>query len=240
MGVKGGRKHVKKMAAPGSWPLPRKTEVWTTKPSPGPHGTEESLALMTVLKDVLKVTDNAREAKKLIKNGEILVDGKIVKETSYPVGFMDVVSMPRTNANYRVIYDRKSRIALQPVDKAETSFKLCRIDRKFNSKKGKMQLGLHDGRNVVADKKEYRRSDVLKISLPEQKIMDRFAFENGATAFVIGGSHAGRVGKIAEVKEGTDQREALVTLEADGEKFIAPKRLVFIVGRDSPEIKIGA
>jgi small subunit ribosomal protein S4e len=240
MSVKGGKRHVKKRAAPSSWPLPRKGDVWTTKPAAGAHGTEESMALLTIVRDMLKLTDNSREAKKLIKAGEILIDGKVVSDPSYAVGLMDVVTIPKNNSYYRVIYDKKSRIALQTIGKAESSFKLCRIEDKLNTKKGRTTLGLHDGRNIVVEKGEYRPGDVLKMAVPKQKIMERFALEAGATAFVIGGAHAGMVGKITEVRPGTMMRDSLVSLESDGEKFVTPKRLIFIVGKESSEIKIGA
>lgn len=60
------KKHIKRMAAPKSWAVPRKTSHWITKPSPGPHGTQESMPLLAVVRDMLKLCDNSREARFII------------------------------------------------------------------------------------------------------------------------------------------------------------------------------
>jgi hypothetical protein len=35
----------------------------------------------------------------------IQVDGKVRTDKTYPAGFMDVVSIPKTNENFRLLYD---------------------------------------------------------------------------------------------------------------------------------------
>jgi len=236
MGSKGGRKHIKKLGAPKSWNIQRKDSIWVAKPRAGPHALEGSLAVTTVLTIVLKKAGTIREAEKLVKTGEIFVDGKVVKDPKFPVGFMDVISIPKIDESHLVVYDKYSRIKLQKLDK-EQKFKLCRIEAKNVIRKNKKQIGLHDGRTIIVDK-EYRTGDVLKISVPDQKIMDHFEFKKGNTAYVMGGKHAGKTAKIKEEFKGTASREALVILESGGETFSAPKRYLFIIGKDKPEIVI--
>ena len=88
MAIKGPRKHLKRLAAPANWQLPRKERTFTVRPSPGPHSMDKSLPLLLVVRDTLKYADNAREAKKIIQMGKILIDGVKRKEyriTSYNV-----------------------------------------------------------------------------------------------------------------------------------------------------------
>ncbi|HUR25557.1 MAG TPA: S4 domain-containing protein, partial [Candidatus Thermoplasmatota archaeon] len=84
-------KHLKRLAAPRSWVIPRKTNVYTTKPRPGAHPLERALPLGTVVRDFLKLAATGREAARVIGAGDVTVDGRIVKDAKFAVGFMDVV-----------------------------------------------------------------------------------------------------------------------------------------------------
>ena len=72
----GSRKHLKRYKSPKHWPIDPKEDKWTVKPSAGPHAIESSLPLLIVIRDILGLADNSREAKRIINNGEILVDGE--------------------------------------------------------------------------------------------------------------------------------------------------------------------
>ena len=108
--------------------------------------------LLIVVRDILKVADNAREAKIIINNGDILVDGRARKDYKYPVGFMDVIEIPKSEKVYRVLPDHKGRLVLHSISKKNAEFKLCMITDKTTIKGGKTQLNLHDGRNSIVDK----------------------------------------------------------------------------------------
>ena len=107
-------KHLKRLAAPRSWAIPRKTNVYTTKPRPGAHPIERALPLATVIRDMLKLTETGREARRIIGAGEVHVDGRVVKEPKFAVGFMDVVSVAKLGKAWRVIVDEKARLRLAP------------------------------------------------------------------------------------------------------------------------------
>ena len=103
------KKHLKRLAAPRSWPLPRKTQKWVVRPSPGPHPQEWAIPLGVVLRDILGHCDTGREAKRIIGSREILVDGKPVTSHKHPVGLMDVVSVPAVKEHYRFLLDNSFR-----------------------------------------------------------------------------------------------------------------------------------
>src|SRR5207237_10669148 len=86
-GGKGMSKHLKRLASPRSWVIPRKTNVYTTKPRPGAHPVERALPLATVVRDFLKLTETGREARRVIGAGEVQVDGRTVKDAKFAVGF---------------------------------------------------------------------------------------------------------------------------------------------------------
>mgnify|MGYP001765319390 CR=1 FL=1 len=229
------KKHIKRMAAPSSWAIPRKTTYWVTKPSPGPHGTEDAVPLLAVVRDMLKLCDNSREARFIIGSRMITVDGKVVTDYKFPVGLMDVVTVTKTKQSYRMLVDYKSRLKLVPVDDTEKGWKLARIDCKTVVKKGKVQLNLHDGRCILLPKDQYKSGDVLKIEVPSQKIMKAFKLEKGNLAFLVGGSHPGTVQTIEDYQVGRGSSANLVSFK---EGFSTVTDNVFVVGDKTPEINL--
>ena len=95
MAKMGSRKHLKRYKAPKSWPIHPKEDTWTVKPSAGSHSINDSIPLTLVIRDVLKLADNSREAKRIINSGNVLVDGRVVKDYKFPVGFMDIIEIPK-------------------------------------------------------------------------------------------------------------------------------------------------
>ena len=95
--------HMKRLAAPRKWPIQRKVSVWITKQSAGAHSVETSMSAVTVLRDLVGACDTAREAKKIIGNREMFVNGKAVKNPKAPVGFMDVITVPKMNLAFRML-----------------------------------------------------------------------------------------------------------------------------------------
>ena len=116
--------HMKRLAAPRTWPLKRKVSVWVTKQSAGAHSIEDSMSAVTVLRDMVGACDTAREAKRIIGNREMFVDGKAVKNPKAPVGFMDVISIPKMNLNYRMLITDKGKLALVPIDADEAVWEI--------------------------------------------------------------------------------------------------------------------
>lgn len=229
------KKHIKRMAAPKSWAIPRKTSHWVTKPSPGPHRAERSMPLLSVVRDMLGLCDNSREARLIIGSRGIAVDGRIVTDYKFPVGLMDVVTVLKAKQSYRMMVDYKARLKLVPVTDNEKGWKLARIDGKKVVAGGKVQLNLHDGRCILLPKDQYKTGDVLKIELPAQKVVKAIKLEKGNLVFVLGGSHPGSVQTIEEYKVGRGSSSNVITFK---EGFSTVKENVFVIGEKTPEVKV--
>jgi small subunit ribosomal protein S4e len=238
MAKMGSRKHLKRFKSPKHWPIHPKEFTWTVKPSPGPHSIEGSLPLLIIVRDILQVADNAREARIIINNGEVLVDGRIRKDYKFPVGFMDVIQLPKSGKTYRVLPDERGRLILHPIEKENTEFKLCRIEDKTTIKGGKIQLNLHDGRNHLAEG-DYKPGDVVVLQVPEQEIKDHIIFENGVIGLVTGGKHIGEKGKVKDINITRSSMRNTVIIESDdGNTFQTLKEYVFVMGKDKPLISL--
>ena len=238
MARKGGRKHMKRYAAPRALKLPRKSLVWTIKAAPGPHPSESAIPLRLILRDYLSIARTAKEADSALAAGNVLVDGKIRRNPDYPVGIMDVVQFPILDRSYRVFLDHRGRLILSEIDRAEATVKLCKIMRKQIVRGKKVQLTFHDGKTLVGDFNEFKPGDVVKVALPDTKALERFPFEIGAMAMVIGGKNVSRIGKIAEIKLIAGTQPNIVTLKTNGETFQAPEHYVFVVGGEKPAITL--
>jgi small subunit ribosomal protein S4e len=231
----GMSKHMKRVAMPRSWKLPKKTHVWVAKPSPGPHPIERSLPLLIILRDMLEYCRNKKEAMSIISGREIMIDGTIVTNAKHPVGLMDVITIKKTKESFRLMLDRKGKLRLVQITDKEAKWKLARIEDKTTIRDGKTQLNLHDGRNILIDKSEYSTGDVLRIEVPEQKINGMLPFKKGSVALLIGGKHVGELGTIEKYEVLRNPKENLVHFI---EGFSTVKKHVFVVGKEKTEVPL--
>ncbi|MEM3442650.1 MAG: 30S ribosomal protein S4e [Candidatus Bathyarchaeia archaeon] len=248
MGKKGESKGLKRKPAPRFWPIHRKENEWIVRPSPGPHAIEKSLPIAIILRDIIRLAKTRKEAKMIVANGKVYVDGKIRREDNFPVGLMDVMSIPDADKYFRILPAEKGLI-LQPINKEETAFKLCRIENKTVLRNGQIQLNLHDGSNIqikVADPKNpienvYKTFDTVKINLPDRQILEYIKMKEGCYAIITGGKNVGKYGKIIEIEsvKGKKRRNSLVTIEDwKGNKYQTILNFTFAVGEANPVIAL--
>ncbi|MGQ9514541.1 MAG: 30S ribosomal protein S4e [Thermoproteota archaeon] len=241
MGSKGGSRHLKRMAAPRSWLIQRKEKKFAEKPSPGPHPLESSITLGHLLTSIIKYCKTKKEARRIIVEGLVRVDGLIRRKTDFPIGLMDVVEFPTFGDAYRILIDSKQRLIPVKIGTEEKSFKLCRIKNKTTVKGGLISYGLHDGRTYMAPKEEENFSPgwSLKISLPEGNLQGHIPLREGVVAGAIAGKNCGRWGVVEEIIPSTAEAEGLVRINSfQGGQYLTPLRYVFVVGDDKPWIKL--
>jgi len=242
MARKGAKRHLKRLAAPSQWYLPRKTYKWAVRPRPGPHSMKTSIPLIYIVRDYLGYAKTAREARKILNEGKVLVDGRVRKDYKFPVGIMDVVSIPETGEHYRVLPNRIGKLILHPISEEEAKLKPLRISNKRMVKGAKVQLNLHDGSNhlVTMDEKDkYRTAYTVLMKVPEREVVEVIPFEVGAYVFVTQGKNVARKGKIVEVRQFPMGWPDVVTIEDEnGELFDTLKEYAFVIGKEKPEISL--
>jgi small subunit ribosomal protein S4e len=171
------------------------------------------MPLNIVIRDVIGLARSTREVRTILHNGLAKVDGRIVKDTRRGVGVMDVLTLGEEN--YRCVLDTNGRLRYRPISAAEAGWKVCRVEGKSTIKGGKTQVHLHDGRNIIVDDaSEHKTGDSLKISLPEQKVLEHIKFGEGTRCMLVGGVH---VGKLADVTDVIVKRSSMSNeVEFDG------------------------
>ena len=222
--------HLKRLATPRQWRILRKANKYITRPNPGAHSFELCMSLNTILIQLGKA-QNKKEVKYLLQRGEVFVNGKKIHEEKLPVGFMDILSFPKTKENFRVTITNKG-LEIKPIKEPESKTKLVKITGKSNIAKGKTQLHTLDGRNINIDNDLYKVGDSLIIELPSQKIKDHLKLENNCTLFLYKGAHTGTIGK-AEKVEGRK-----IFFSSGKEKYETRRGYAFVIGKEKPVITI--
>jgi len=247
LGKKGKTARMKRKPAPRFWPIHRKEMPWIVKPSPGGHSQDNCLSLTLVLRDILGIAQTRKEGKLILAQSKVLVDSKVVQKDDFPVGLMDVISMPDAGKYYRVLPSDKG-LVLSPINKEESNFKLVRVENKNTTKKG-VQISLHDGSNLfvkVADPKHpeevtYSTFDILKMKFPEKQVVQSLKTKEGNLAIITGGKNIGKQGKIVEIEktEAKKRRQALVVIEdTSGVRYQTILDFIFSIGEAEPLIGV--
>jgi len=226
------KRHLKTIAAPKSWPIKRKEHVYIMKPNPGAHKIEESMPIAIILK-LLNQIKTTREAKYLINQRKISVNGKPVKEMKFPAGLFDVVSF--SDKFFRILYDKRGKLIFKEIGKSEADILLYRIKNKTKLKNNKLQLNFYNGANIIVDKDEYNTNDVLVIS--NMKVKEKIPFEKNFLVYVIKGKHLGSIAKIEEVHQAPPLNK-LTKVSIDKMKVDLPKDYLFVVGKSSSIITL--
>lgn len=224
------KNHLKRIATPRTWSILRKTETFVTRPNPGAHTYLFGTSLNTLLKEYLGVATTRKEVKKILHDKACLVDGKVRHDERFIVGFLDVVSFPSTKKHYRIILNKKGKLAAVDIKEAESTLKVVKIKNKHNLKGGKTQISTSDGRVIVIDKDNYQVGDSLLIELPSQAIKEHFTLTQGVIAVAMKGKHAGELGEISKIEED------VVTINAKEGDFVTRKSNVFITGNKKASI----
>jgi small subunit ribosomal protein S4e len=225
------KRHLKRINAPKTWKIQRKGVKFTTKANPGGMSKILTMPVANVLKYELKVANSIKEVKHLIFTGEVLVNGRKITDYRNPLCFTDVLSLPRIDRHYRLVIDTNGILRLLFITKEEAALKVVKIIGK-TFVKGKIQLNLLDGRNVLFDKHHYKVKDSVVLTLPEQIVKEHLSFEKGALVLLYHGKHIGKVGKISDMKKDS------IIIKTKDEEFETKADYALVIGKDHPMVNM--
>lgn len=223
--------HLKSLAAPKSWPIKRKERVWVAKAIPGAHSSQIAMPLVVVLRDILNVVENKKEAKYAINEGLVKVNNRKVKDVKLPVGLFDVISVEKTNKYYRISLNKKRKLFCIEIDKKEANLIPLKIRKKRLIKKGLIQLNFTNGWNLNVKEKAYSLKDTVILDLSSNKIVDHLPLKEGNMVFLSGGKHAGSFAVIDKIESGVILKEGKKTWKGT-------KKYIFVIGKKAPIIKL--
>jgi len=226
------KRHIKRISAPRTWKLMRKEKTFISRPNPGvklSHG----ISITVIFRDMLKRAKTAKEAKRLLLNNDILVNKKKIVDEKLMVGLLDAISIPKTNENFRLIFDEKGKISLTEISEKESNLKVSKIQNKTKVKGGKTQLNLSDSRNMLIDKDEYKTGDSLLLEFPGQKIKQQIKMEKNAVVYLLGGKKVGSVGTVEDIHE----KDIKIKLKSK-EVITTLKKYALVIGKEKQLISV--
>ena len=206
---------------------------YAPRPSTGPHKLRESLPLVIFLRNRLKYALNTREVNAVLKQEHVKVDGKVRTDSTYPAGFMDVITIGAMNEHFRLIYDVKGRYAVHRITAEEAAYKLCKVKKVLLGKKGIPYVVTHDGRTIRYPDPLIRANDSVKVDLATGKIEDFIKFETGRLVMVTGGRNIGRVGVITHKERHDGGFDIVHIKDALENTFVTRLTNVFIIGTEA-------
>ena len=229
--------HIKRLAAPKTWPIKRKKTKWVTRPNPGSHPLERCLSLNFVLKEMLQYAKTSREVKKILNQEKISVDSKVRKDPHFPVGLLDVLTIKDTNEHFRVFLNKKGKLMLHKIKKEESTMKLRKLINKTIVKRKKIQLNFYDGTNKIVSTDGYKVADTIVFTLTKNEIQDHLKCEKGAFVYIIDGKQIGDFGVIESISKPSLHQQKIICSRGK-EKFETLKKYAFVIGKEKPIISL--
>ncbi|MBI4151431.1 30S ribosomal protein S4e [Candidatus Woesearchaeota archaeon] len=225
------KNHLKQITSPKTWALPRRGNVFITRPLPSGHPLHGGMPLGVLIRDTLQLAQTMSEVKKILHGKDVLVDGKRRKDPHFLVGLFDTLSFPSLEKHYRMVLDAQGHLALVPIKKEEASLKLGKIVGKSMGRKGQIQYHLHDGRNV-ASTQPLAVGDSILLSVPGQKIEKALPLKEGAHILIDSGKNAGQMGTLTRL---SGKESAYSSPDGDVETVT---KYLFVLGEKEPAVTV--
>eukprot|EP00158_Paraphelidium_tribonemae_P000837 Partr_v1_DN23522_c0_g1_i1_m14207 putative ribosomal protein S4 len=211
--------------------LDKLTGTWAPRPSAGPHKLRECMPLIVFLRNRLKYALTKKEVQSILMQRLVKVDGKVRTDTTYPSGFMDVISIEKTGENFRLIYDVKGRFTIHRITAEEAAYKLCKVKKVLIGAKGIPYAVTHDGRTLRYPDPLIKANDTVKLDVATGKITDFIKFDTGNVCYITGGRNMGRIGVITHRERHHGGFDIVHVKDALEHTFATRLSNVFVMGK---------
>jgi len=237
--ARGPKKHMKRVYAPSHWMMDKLKGDWAPRPSTGPHKLRECMPLAVLLRNRLKYALTYKEVKQICMQRFVKVDNKIRTDVCFPTGFMDVVTLEKTNQHFRMLYDTKGRFIVHQIHKDEANYKLCKVYQAKFGEGGCPYVVTHDGRTVRFPDPAIKVNDTIMLDNTTGKITNHLKFEIGKMCMLKGGNNIGRVGTITHLEKHPGSYEIVHIKDSKDEAFTTRLQNVMVIGENgSPWISL--
>ncbi len=187
--------HLKRQRAPKNWPIKRKGTAYVVRPN---FDIKKGIPILIILRDILKITQNRKEAKKALHSKHILVNNKIARDEKNIAVLFDVIKIIPLKKYYRMDLSENGKFTLKEIKENESNYKISKIINKKTLKNKKTQLNLSDGRNFLSDIKCNTNDSVL-VNLDKREIEKCLPLKEKKQVIIFAGKHAGERGIINKI-----------------------------------------
>lgn len=189
-------RHLKRHAMPTSWPIKRKNITFIAKPNAGSHKRDYVTSVVVLLRDVLDYAKTSKDAKYIVHNQEVLVNGKKVTDIRTAVGMFDIFEISQIKEKFTLLFDEFGRIKLVPT-KDDLIF--LKVSKKTLTSGGKGQLNFMNGFNLIVDEKKFKEAkvnDTIIYDYSKKKISKVLSLKEKAFVYVFDGKFKGQFGEV--------------------------------------------
>ncbi|RUS25527.1 40S ribosomal protein S4 [Jimgerdemannia flammicorona] len=195
------------------------------------HKQRECLPLVIFLRNRLKYALTGKEVQSILMQRLVKVDGKVRTDTTFPAGFMDVITIDKTGENFRLVYDVKGRFTIHRITAEEAKYKLLKVKKVQIGAKAIPFVVTHDGRTLRYPDPLIKVNDTLKFDLETGKVSEFIKFEVGNVATITGGRNMGRVGVITHRERHIGGFEIVHVKDVLDRQFATRVSNVFVIGQ---------
>jgi len=195
--------HLKRQKVAKSWPIYRKGTKYVVRPR---VDIKKGIPVLIVLRDMLKIVQNRKEAKRAIHMKHVLLNNKPVTDERTSILLFDVLTLIPLKKSYRIGLSGNKKIEVNEIKEKESNNKIAKIIDKKILKGKKTQLNLSDGKNFLSNI-QCNINDSVLINFKEKKIEKCIPLKENSEAFVFAGKHAGEKGVVKKINIGKKMAE---------------------------------
>jgi small subunit ribosomal protein S4e len=183
--------HQKRLSAPKHYPISRKdnTYISTVK---GSRSKENAIPANVFLRDVTEYAETDKEAKKIVKQGDILRNGEKIRDVKQGIGVLDVVQLPEAEENFRVLRDGKN-LQFTPTEDLRKAAKIT--GKKIEG--DEYIYRLHNGENYRSTAEHQTQNTLIF----EDQGVNEVELQEGAEVLVLSGQHAGETAQLEQINQ---------------------------------------
>lgn len=211
--------------------LDKLSGTFAPRPSTGPHKLRESLPLSILIRNRLKYALTRKEVMSILMQRLVKVDHKVRTDTTYPSGFMDVITIEKTNEHFRLLFDTKGRFVIHRISDEESKYKLCKVKKYQLGAKGIPFIVTHDGRTFRYPDPSVRPNDTVKFNMESGKLEEFIKFETGNVVMITGGHNMGRVGVITHRERHHGGFDIVHVKDSRDRSFATRLSNIFVIGQ---------
>ena len=82
--------HLKRLNAPESWHIAKKTTKFITKTAPGPHNAN-AMPIAVWLRDHMGFARNLKEVKQILHQNDVIINGRPCRDAKMGIGIFDII-----------------------------------------------------------------------------------------------------------------------------------------------------
>lgn len=213
--------HLKRQKVPKNWPIYRKGTKYVVRPR---VDIKKGIPVLIVLRDMLKIVQNRKEAKRAIHMKYVLLNSKPVIDERTSVLLFDVLTLIPLKKSYRAGLSGNQKIEINEIKEKESNNKIAKIVDKKMLKGKRMQLNLSDGKNFLSNI-QCNINDSVLINFKEKKIEKCIPLKENSEAFVFAGKHAGEKGILKKI----DIEKKMAELNVNGKPINVLIKQIMVV-----------